>query len=139
MSVMWFVTLMDHVENTTSRWLKQDCSPQQFEQNHGFVFGFLIVWAEKPGFGRCYWLLSGPSKYCTQTVRNNGGPLEGWDNINNANILLDCQWYTTCLSKISSQAKNSLTFSSYHDTLISNCTQFLITLATYKHVVFAKC
>ena len=30
------------------------CCPQQFLQNHGFVFGFLIVQALKPGFGRCY-------------------------------------------------------------------------------------
>lgn len=47
MFVMWFVTLMDHVENTTSHWLKPDCCPQQFQQNHEFVFGFLIVWAHE--------------------------------------------------------------------------------------------
>ena len=32
---------------------KASC-PQQFQQNHEFVFGFLIMWAQKPGFGRCH-------------------------------------------------------------------------------------
>ena len=64
-------------ESTTPHRLKPDCGHQWCQWKHGFVYGFLIERAQKPGFSRYYCALSEPPPFLQRPVSRTSRELFG--------------------------------------------------------------